>query len=214
MSNKLVIDKKDIQFYIVNPDNAVIALNNYQKNKRVDRYLELSKTKEITIKGKTYKRKDYLNHTEYKVLYGLQRDIERISSKLNIVNMTAQSINRKLQNHGDKLTPADIKACRTQWEQLSKEYDLTLTQIEKKTDEAREKTLAYTFKIPKDVFDANYMELLDYADGIYLSIINLYDKTDDTTLGDVIKSLTGDEIADPMSNVVNPNIFDAVSSNK
>lgn len=213
MSNKLVIDKKDIQFYVINPDQATIALNNYQKNKRVDKYLELSKAKEIKLGNKTYKRKDYLNHTEYKVLYGIQREIERLSSKLNITNMTAQAINRKINNHGDKLTPSDIKACRTQWDQLSKDYDLILTSIEKKTDEARERTLTYAFRIPRDIFHANYMELLDYADGVYMTIINLYDKSENITVGDILKSLTSDDIADPISNTVNPNVFDTVSTN-
>lgn len=185
----LKVSKEDYDYYIIDQSQAVQALTNYHKNKRIDRYLELSRVPEVTVAGKTYKKKEWLGGSEFKILLGIQREVEKIISALNIVGIHGSSISKRLQEHGDKMKATELRTWRTEWEKLQKENDLLVDKLEKKTDEGREKVLLYSYKIPLQVAKDNMPELLDLADGNFFTIINLMDTEDPTRVKDVISPL-------------------------
>jgi|SRR5687768_13482617 len=195
--NSLKILKEEVEYYLVDPGRSMAALNNYHKNKRIDKYLELSKVKTLTLGKKEYKKKDFLNEIEFKALFNIQREIERLSSKLSIITMNAQSITKRLEAHGENMTATEMDRWTTQWNKLNKEYDAILLGLEKRNDEARYRTMLATFGITKPVFDEHYTKLLDHADGLFNSIINLYDTNDPVRVKDVIGPMIDPSLPDP-----------------
>lgn len=185
----LKIIKEDYAYYVLDQSQSVQALTNYHKNKRLDKYLELSQLEEVTVGGKKYRRKDFIGGIEFKVLYGIQRELEKIISELSIVGLHGNSISKRLQEHGDSMKPTELRTWRVEWTKLQKENDDLVTRLEKKTDEGREKVLLYCFKIPKTVFSEHYQELLDLADGNFFTIVNLFDTGDPTRVKDVVEPL-------------------------
>jgi hypothetical protein len=185
----LKILKEDYSYYVIDQSQAVQALTNYHKNKRLDKYLELSQLKDVTVAGKKYTRKEWIGGTEFKVLYGIQRSLEKIISELNIIGLHGNSISKRLQEHGETMKPTELRLWRTEWTKLQKENDDLVKSLELKTDEGREKVLMYTFKIPKAVFTEHYQELLDLADGNFFTIVNLFDSEDPTRVKNVVEPL-------------------------
>ena len=200
---ELKILKEDYAYYVIDQSQSVNALTNYHKNKRIDKYLEYSSLKEIKLKDKVYHKKDYLSAIEFKVLYGIQKTLEGYISELNIIGLNGNAIQKRLIDFGDKMKVAELKLWRTEWNRLQKENDAVLKKIELKTDEARETVLKYCFKIDKKTFEDNYTQLVDYADGVFFTAVNLFDTDDPTRVKDVIAPLIPSIIPNP-----NPSLSD------
>lgn len=188
-NKSIKITKDEIGYYIIDPSQTIAALNNYHRNRNIDKYLELSKLNEIKLGKTIYKRKEYLTDIQHKTLWSLQRQAEKNATSMGIKFTQINSIRQRLEKYGSELEQKELTDWSKLADKLNDEYDLLIKKADIISIDQRKKVLSYLFGIGDDAFKKYYNELIIMADGLYLSMINLYDRAEDIGVKDIISTI-------------------------